>query len=261
MMATFMDELVMSRPKAVLLALGLAAFAAVSACAREAVVFVGAHPDDLAGEVGAALRLRERYDIHVVDFTRGDRGCGEEKFRSGWTKATRTKEEEAVCAAIGAKLHWIDEVDGEAFACREACERMAAVLREVKPRAVITHWPVDIHLDHVMTGAATLKAIKLAGIDPEIYFHEQDHQSRAFTPTVYVDVTGVEAEKERIIRLYACQNGERIALNKRLAGDFRGRSGLRPASFCEAYCAYPGSVKGLGVLAGLSASNEPAKAL
>ena len=79
-------------------------------------------------------------------------------------------------------------------------------------------------------------------------------------PTVSVDVTGVEAEKERIIRLYACQDGERIAQNKRLAGDFRGRSGLRPGSFCEAYCAYPGSVKGLGVLAGLSVPGESVQA-
>ena len=236
--------------------LAFAAVLAVSAAAsaREAVVFIGAHPDDFAGEIGAALRLKDAYDIHVIDFTRGDRGCGEEKFRSGWTRATRTKEEESVCAAVGAKLHWIDEIDGESYACREACDRMAAILREVKPRAVITHWPVDIHVDHVMTGAATLKAIKLAGITPEIYFHEQDHQSRAFTPTVYVDVSSVEEEKERIIRLYACQNGDGIAANKRLNGDFRGRSSARKGTYCEAYCEYPGSVKGLGVLAGLSAS-------
>lgn len=35
--------------------------------------------------------------------------------------------------------------------------RLAAILKELAPRAVIAHWPVDVHTDHVMTSAATLK--------------------------------------------------------------------------------------------------------
>ena len=219
---------------------------------KERVVFVGAHPDDLAGEIGTALLLASRYEIHVIDFTRGGRGLGEAGHKDGTTAARRTKEEERVCKAVGAKLHWIDEIDGEAFACRSACERMANLFAEIKPRAVITHWPIDKHLDHAMTSVATLKAIRMAGIEPEIYFHEQDHQSRGFMPVHYVDITRVQKYKDDIIRFYECQNpDDSIVKNKRLNGDFRARSVGQMGRFCEAFSEYPGTVKGGGILADL----------
>ena len=226
--------------------LALAVSCATSALALDKVVFVGGHPDDFAGEIGLALLMRGRFEVHVVDLTHGERGCGEEKFKSGWTKAKRTKEEESVCAAVGATLHWLDEVDGEAYATRETCAKFAAILKELQPRAVITHWPLDHHLDHMMAFAATMKAVQLAGISPEIYYHEQDHQTKGFQPAYWVDVSSVEAEKERIIGLYECQNGaSSIAPNKRLNGDFRGRNMIRPVRFAEAYAVYPGSPQGM----------------
>ena len=225
------------------LAAGIALCTA-AAPGAEKVVFVGGHPDDFAAEIGLALLMRGRFEVHVVDFTRGERGCGEEKFKSGWTKAKRTKEEECVCAAVGATLHWIDEVDGDAYACREACTKFAELLKNIRPRAVITHWPMDHHLDHLMAYAATMKAIQLARIEPEIYYHEQDHQTKGFLPAYWVDVSSVEDEKERIIKLYECQSGDVIAANKRLNGDFRGRNMIKPVKFAEAYAVYPGVAQG-----------------
>ena len=216
---------------------------------KERVVFVGGHPDDIAGEIGTALLLASRYEIHVIDFTRGGRGLGEAGHLDGSTAARRTKEEERVCRAIGATLHWIDEIDGEAYACRRACELMAKILSEIKPRAVITHWPVDKHLDHAMASVATMKAVKLAGLEPEIYFHEQDHQTRGFSPVHYVDVTRVQKYKDEIIGFYECQCPEGIARNKRLNGDFRARSVGPMGRYCEAYAEYPGTVKGGGIFA------------
>ena len=222
-----------------------AALCAAAASGLEKVVFVGGHPDDFAAEIGLALLMRGKFEVHVVDFTHGERGCGPEKFKSGWTKAKRTKEEENVCAAVGAKLHWLDEIDGEAYACRETCAKFAEILKELQPRAVITHWPMDQHLDHLMAYAATMKAIQLAKISPEVYYHEQDHQSKGFQPAYWVDITSVEDEKERIIGLYECQGGATyIAANKRLNGDFRGRNMLKPVRFAEAYAVYPGAPQG-----------------
>ncbi len=49
---------------------------------KESIVFLGAHPDDLASEMGTALLFaRASFDVHVVDYTHGERGCGEEKTR------------------------------------------------------------------------------------------------------------------------------------------------------------------------------------
>ena len=61
-------------------------FAVLSASAKDAVVFVCAHPDDLAGPGGTAILLGEKYDLHVVDYTHGEGGCGEAGFRDGSTK-------------------------------------------------------------------------------------------------------------------------------------------------------------------------------
>lgn len=206
------------------------------------VVFLCAHPDDLASGMGTALLFsRAAFDVHVVDYTHGERGCGEEKHLSGWTRRTRTAEEEAVCAALGATLHWFDEIDGEAYAGRESVEKLAALFARLKPRAVVTHWPIDEHLDHVMAYAAGLKAIQLAGLSPEIYFHLQEAQARGFQPFVHVDVSSVMEEKTRIIGLYACQSGPAIAERKKRAQAHFGMTDGRICSYLEPYALMAGT--------------------
>ena len=174
---------------------------------KDTVAIICAHPDDLIACLGLCHLARGVFEIHVIDFTHGERGCGEEKFRSGWTKAKRTAEEEAVCASVGATLHWLDEIDGEAYARPETVARMADILREISPRAVIAHWPLDVHTDHVMSAAAALKAVFLAGIHPEIWFMEQTHQSKRFAPDILLDFSAVADKVWASLRLYECQYG------------------------------------------------------
>ena len=211
---------------------------------KDRVVTVPAHPDDLAGQMGLALLLAKKCDLHVIDFTHGERGCGEEKFRNGWTKATRTKEEEKVCAGIGATLHWMDEIDGEAMAGRETCEKLAQLFREIRPRAVILHWPIDIHNDHVMSAAASMRALQMAGLSPEIYFQEQGHQTRGFVPCYYVPVDSVAAKKAELTRLYVAQNGDAIAENKLHLSEHRGNQCFGYHNvLTEAYSVMQGTVR------------------
>ena len=176
-----------------------------TAPAHDRIAIIPAHPDDLVSCIGLCLRARGVFEVHVIDFTHGERGCGAAAFADGRTKATRTAEEESVCAAVGATLHWLDEIDGEAYACRETCERLAAILAELKPRAVFAHWPVDIHGDHSMAGVAALKSVFLAGFSPEIYFFAEAYQSKRFTPDVFLDISDIAERKREIIRLYKCQ--------------------------------------------------------
>ena len=67
-----------------------------SDASREAVVYVSCHPDDLAGSVGTVMRLAEAYDVHVFEYTHGERGLGEAKYRDGSCRKLRTAEDEAV---------------------------------------------------------------------------------------------------------------------------------------------------------------------
>ena len=220
--------------------------------AREAVVFVCAHPDDLAQPMGTAMLLAEKYDVHVIDFTHGEQGIDERHYRDGSCKAMRTKEEENVCAALGVKLHWMDEIDGESHASKETTERMTKLLKELKPKAVIMHWPVDIHCDHVMSSASAWRAILFAGLrgSCEVYFHDQTVQSRTFRPSVFVDVSRVEERKERVIGLYKCQQPDELIDRRHTDAKFWGfRIGVK---YAEAFAVADGTVRGSGILAGLS---------
>jgi LmbE family N-acetylglucosaminyl deacetylase len=170
----------------------------------ETIAVVTAHPDDLMPCFGTIMLSRGVFEWHVIDFTHGERGLGEAGYRDGSTAKTRMAEEDAVCTALGARHHWLDEIDGEAYACRETCRRLAALLSDIRPRAVFAHWPVDIHGDHAMAGVATLKAVFLAGLSPEIYFFEE-YQSKRFQPDQFVDIMDVAERKRELIKLYACQ--------------------------------------------------------
>ena len=183
-----------------------AAFVCGAVAAKDRIVVVPAHPDDLIPCFGTCLLSNEIFEWHVIELTHGERGLGPKGFEDGSARRIRMAEEESVCKALGATLHWLDEVDGEAYASRETCERLAKLLLELKPRAVFAHWPIDINMDHVMAGAAALKALQLANMmTPEIYFIEQEYQAKRFVPDQFVDISDVLARKCELIRLYKCQ--------------------------------------------------------
>lgn len=215
----------------------LAACMIVSATAKDRIVIVPAHPDDLIATIGFCLLAKDTFDIHVVDYTHGERGLGQEAFTNGTAKAIRVKEEESVCNAIGATLHWLDEIDGEAYACRETCERLAEILKELNPRAVLGHWPVDIHGDHMMAGAALMKAVFLANIAPELYFFEEEYQAKAFVPDHYVDISSVLERKFEIVKLYKCQYFDGgIEKRNRVANHYHGmHTAMLAAGHAEAF--------------------------
>ena len=203
----------------------------------EQVVFIGAHPDDFTGCCGTALRMRGKFGLHIWDFTKGERGLQGQGVPLDECGATREKEEARVAASIGAELHFCGEIDGDAYACRETCQRMAADLKTLNPRAIITHSVADRHADHMMTAVAVLKAIQLAGIHPEVYSMEFSFQSTGFIPKFLVDISSVMEQKIQLIRLYECQNiKDGIVKNKQKTGAFRGEQ--YGCAYAEAFGSY-----------------------
>lgn len=198
-----------ARPLVLLLALATA----FAAGAKDRVLFFVAHPDDTLACAGTMFLMKDKFELHVGLMTHGELGLGSKGLRDGTTKATRTKEEEAASAMVGATVHWFDEIDGDAYPNREVCGKVADLLRELKPRAVIALWPLDHHADHAMSAACVIKAIGLVGMREviELYFMEQSYDSRTFVPAYTVDVADVREQKRAYIRQYACQNkGDRM---------------------------------------------------
>lgn len=217
---------------------------------RENVVFIEAHPDDLASHSGTAILMAEKFNVKVVDFTRGENGLGEAAFRDGSCARTRVEEEKRACRLLDTEPVFMDEVNyrgSMAYASEKTTKRLAELFKEWKPRAVIMHWPIDTHPDHVQSTAAALHALSLAGLQPEIYFHSQPRQTRNFQPQYRVDVTRVKAKRDELTRCYACQGPEElIAVHDAdaLARSTRlGVSGQPPARYIEPFAAWDGSVR------------------
>lgn len=212
---------------------------------RQHIFIVNAHPDDLIGTAGLALILAERedFELHVVDFTRGERGLAGRGVSMSECAAMRTEEELAACAMLGVEPVFLGEIDGEASAPGETCRALAALFREAPPRAVFTHWPVDRHMDHVMCGAAALNALRFAGLTPEVYFHHQTHQTVTMPFAHYVGFgQRIMDRKAELCRKYVCQGGEEMAERKICEARFLGwKSG---APFAEGFGSYRAPLSG-----------------
>lgn len=178
----------------------------VGAVGRERVLVVCAHPDDSIAMAGTLLLMKDRFEIHVADLTKGERGLGEAGCLDGTTAAKRTAEEENAARRIGSTVHWLGFTDGELYATPEACQAVAKLIADLKPRAIFAMWPIDRHQDHAMAGTIALKAMRLAKYVGEFYYYEQVYGSKGFVPMHFVDVTDVIDEKQKYVRCHVCQN-------------------------------------------------------
>ena len=220
------------------------------AWAKPSVFFVGAHPDDSEGFGATAFLMRDKYDLHVIDLTRGELGLGEKGLKDGSTGRRRTAEEEA-CRYLGATPHFLSEVDGNANAGEKSVMQLTELLKAHKPVAVFTHWPVDTHPDHVQASAVVAHAIARAGVKPERYFFEVEiRQTSNYRPLYTVDVTSTIENKLEMLRKYVCQNGD----------DFLAKDNLKRAlmrgkecgfEYAETFTTYDGKPIAGGVLEAL----------
>lgn len=229
--------------------------AAASLWARDAIVFVGAHPDDTEGFAATAFLLKDHYDLHVVDLTRGELGLGAKGRDDGSTARIRMAEEAKACALLGAECHFLDETDGAACASEKSVVRLAEIFRTLKPKAVFTHWPIDEHIDHVQCWAVVTHALHRAklAVAPERYFFEVLlSQTRNFTPVYRVDVSKTIGDKAKMLRCYACQNAnDELAREKLEQAAIRGREANPPVAAAEVFTTFDGRPIPDGVLARL----------
>ena len=232
------------------------ALAALSLEARETVFFVGCHPDDIENCLGLMLRMKEKYDVQVIDFTRGENGCGYEGYFDGSTAVKRIAEEREVCKSFGLEPIFLSQINhgGLAHAEPQVTAQLARLIVERKPRAVFVNWPIDGHPDHVQCSAATMHAVYFAKRElkssPELYFYEEPpREGQNFRcHCYYVDVTSQIDEACDLCRKYVCQNGERIASVKRSRLSVHGADAPTPVAFAEVYTTFTGDPVPDGVL-------------
>jgi LmbE family N-acetylglucosaminyl deacetylase len=192
---------------------------------EDAVLSILAHPDDAEFLcAGALIRLvRERgWAAHIATMTPGD--CGSAELPPEEISRVRRGEGAAAAALIGATYHCVEERDLRIFYNEPALEKVIRLLREVRPRIVITHSPADYMLDHEMTSVITRAAVFGAPMRnifcerempppiehvPHLYYADpiegKDALGRPVEPGFAVEISGALDTKREMLCAHASQ--------------------------------------------------------
>src|SRR5277367_4505248 len=116
------------------------------------VLSILAHPDDaefLCGGTLLRLAREQNWQVHIATMTAGD--CGSADLPPEEISRIRRAEGAAAAAAVSGRYHCLEERDLLVVYGQQSLERVTRLLREVRPRIVLTHSPADYMLDHEMT--------------------------------------------------------------------------------------------------------------
>ncbi len=138
------------------------------------ILFIQPHPDDMEIGAGATVaRLTEKgIPLTCLTVTDGSAGTTEPSVVPAKLKKTRQQETEKSAALLGVKkLIWLNYPDGGFLPYEELRGKIARVIRQIKPEAVMVcdPWlPYEVHSDHIRTGLAAAEAAFLSNM-PHFY--------------------------------------------------------------------------------------------
>ena len=173
------------------------------------VIFFSAHADDTELSCGgtAAKLVKDGLRIGFVELTRGEMG-------TRGTPETRKREAQQAAKVLGAAFRTqLDFGDGNLRTGREEELEIIALLRQWKPKLVITAYPDDRHPDHTRTGRIVTEASFYAGLKSlktDLPAHRPQTvlyylQNYMFPPSFVVDVTATWKTKMRAVAAYKSQ--------------------------------------------------------
>ena len=189
---------------------------------------------------GAAAPLRSSraagHRVSIVYLTRGERGIDGKSLDEA--ARIRTAEAQRACEILKAAPIFAGQIDGATEFNADRMRAFIELLTNERPDIVLTHWPVDTHIDHQIASLLAFRAWLAARQSFSLFYFEVNagEQTRLFLPTEYVDITpGARPEEARALR--ARQSGWRGHLpgSSRADGTVprprnrrRGCGGIRP---------------------------------
>lgn len=190
---------------------------------RQAAIAIAAHPDDIEFLMaGTLLRLKEvGYEIHYMNVANGC--CGTTQYDAETITAMRREEGQQAAAALGATFHESISNDLEIFYNESLLRKIAAVIRQVAPRIVLTHSPTDYMEDHTNTCRLAVTAAFSRGMPnfrvtpdrppvegPVTVYHAQPYSNhdplrQQVVPELFVDVTDLQEAKRQALACHVSQ--------------------------------------------------------
>jgi N-acetylglucosamine malate deacetylase 1 len=170
---------------------------------------IAAHPDDVELTCGGTLlKMAQRgYKTGILDLTAGEMG-------TRGTTETRAKEAAKAAKLLGVK--WRDTLgvpDSDVQPARQHKLRLAAVIREFKPKTVILPYWEARHPDHYNASTLGYEGCFLAGLK-QLPLQGEPHRpfkilySTAYAsvrPTFVVDITPHYEQRRRAILAFGSQ--------------------------------------------------------
>lgn len=195
----------------------------MSTATAPAVLAVAAHPDDLEFMfAGTLLLLKERgWRVHCWNLCNGC--CGTAVHERAEIIRLRLAEARQSAHLLGA-THHLPIADDLAIRYEPATlAQVAAVVRQVQPAVILTHFPQDYMEDHDATARLTAMGAFVRGMrnfttDPPcppwgghtVLYHALPHGlhdalNRRVQPDFVVDIASVLARKGDLLRCHASQ--------------------------------------------------------
>ena len=176
------------------------------------VVCVGGHPDDPESGCGGTLALLAAagHRVSIVYLTRGERGIEGKSLDEA--ARIRTAEAQRACEILKAIPVFAGQIDGATELNADRVRGFIELLTSERPDIVLTHWPVDTHMDHQVASLLAFRAWLNARQSFSLFYFEVNagEQTRLFMPSDYVDITPVRDQKKRALFAHVSQDGEAI---------------------------------------------------
>ncbi len=222
------------------------------------LLVVGAHAADFVWRAGGVIALvtANGGEAIVLALSYGERGESGELWKEpGQTvervKAIRHEQAERAAQLLGARFVSFDLGDYPLEVDREATERLAQLVRDFRPDAIVTHTPIDpFNPDHpvanqvvqqarlLSSGAGVASAFETIEPPPLYYFEPHQPELCGFIPNVFVDITPVFEKKVAAMQVMASQQYLQryyAELAERRANHARRISGAKDIRYAEAF--------------------------
>ena len=189
------------------------------------VLSILAHPDDAEFLcAGAMIRLVQEHGwkAHIASMTPGD--CGSAELPAEEISQIRRAEGARAAATIGGSYSCLEEHDLLICYNERSLEKVTRLLRQVRPRIVLTHSLADYMVDHEMTSTIVRAAVFAAPIPnflaernlgpllphiPHLYYCDaiegKDLMGEKIQPTFCIDISGVLEKKTAMLACHASQ--------------------------------------------------------